>query len=110
MWGPKILLMPIPTGGVGGRLLGDFSAATQACLRQHTKQLLHFLLLRARSQVASNPRFAGVLHVNCYTSGKKCNSIDIGLQPVPEGKKSGGPPWVKSQVGTSPGQCPLYPQ
>ena len=75
MWGPKILLMAIPTGGVGGRLLGDFSAATQACLRQHTKQLLHFLLLRARSQVASNPRFAGVLHVNCYTSGKKYDSL-----------------------------------
>ena len=65
--GPQDFTNAYTHRGVGGRLLGDFSAATQACLRQHTKQLLHFLLLRARSQIASNPRFAGVLHVNCYT-------------------------------------------
>ena len=40
---------------------------------------------------------------------QKCNSIDIGLQTVTEGKERTST-WVKSQVGTSPGQCPLYPQ
>ena len=39
---------------------------------------------------------------------QKCNSIDIGLQTVTEGKERRST-WVKSQVGASPGQCPLYP-
>ena len=37
MWGPKILLMPIPTGGWGVAYWDDFPPAAQAYLRQGTK-------------------------------------------------------------------------
>jgi hypothetical protein len=36
-------------------------------------------------------------------------TVLIGLASVTEGKERRST-WVKSQVGTSPGQCPLYPQ
>ena len=46
---------------------------------------------------------------NCYGSTEKCNSTDVGLQTVTEGKERTST-WVKSQVGTAQGNVGFTPE